>query len=449
MVAALAGIVLVVHLAMRQHRATMQRRAASIAQAVNAVSGRAVRAADDDGFAVRTAAGVLVEAAFNRNQDAAGEATIRAEKEIPTDLVVGAEGISSRIGKALTGGDVETGDDLFDREVLLRGSEARLVAILDRQTRHLVRAAVARGTSIADGMASLVVRGDLENPARLADPAVLLAALADAISNRSALPVAALLRENAIHDPVAAVRRRNLEILADQFPANAETRAALEAASADLDPGVRLFASARIGTGGGGADALADIVADPYLDDTVRADALRQLIEAQAGARTLRVVEWVLNDKSAAVRALAIGAIGKARRTTAMPVLLALAAKANDPEEQRALAEAFWRMRDPAAEDVLLQMLEHGEVRVRMEAARALGRTGGVRSVEPLRGVQGLLAGELGRIAEEAIVAIQGRLRHASEGQLSVAEPPDEQGQVSLASGRGAVSVAPPAPKRK
>ena len=108
----------------------------------------------------------------------------------------------------------------------------------------------------------------------------------------------------------------------------------------------------------------------------------------------------------------------------------------------RALAEAFWRLRDPAAESVLMRMLQRGSPAVRLETARALGRCGGVGSVEPLRRVQGVLAGELGRVAEESIAAIQARARNAAEGQLSVSDAPDAAGRVSVQDARGAVAVA-------
>lgn len=440
MAGALAGLVFVLRFAAHRHHLTVTRRRDAIAQTVEALSGELATGAREDGFALRMATGVRLEAKFVSDSDGPGSTSLVAEESIPTDLVIGAEGVSSRLAKVLTGPDVETGDEFFDHTVLLRGSESRLLAILDRRTRQLVLAAVTQGTTVSDGRVSAVVQGEIADSVRLILPSRELTTLAHAISERASQPVAALLRENAMGDSIPSVRRRNLERLVEQFPEHPETRVALEAASVDADPSVRLFAAARL-TGGASTEALSYLVSDPHLEDSVRVDALQQLLAARTGARTLVVIERALADRSAAIRAIAISAIGKARRTTSVGTLLALAAKATDPAEQLALCEAFWRLRDPAAEGVLLRLLEIGGTSVRTAAARALGRTGGVGAVEPLRGVQGLFAGELGQAAGEAVTAIQARLRNASEGQLSVSDAPDGQGHVSLSTGGGAVSI--------
>lgn len=403
-------------------------------------TGRADR--EDGGFLLRMSGGVSLVGARVTESEGPDWLELTAEASIPTDLLIGAEGIGSRLGKMFTGPDVETGESAFDRAVLLRGSEVRLLAIFDRRTRDLLVGAVSRGCTVAAGKARGAAKGDLTEAASILLPSLEVAEIARTISERAQQPVTGLLRENAMGDPAPGVRRRCLQMLLEQFPGHAETRVALEAASVDPDADVRIFASARMD--GGGADALAEIVADEALAERVRVDAMRRLVEG-AGSRVLAISERELSSGSTAIRTLAIGVIGRARRSTSIPALLSLATRATERDEQLALAEAFWRLRDPAAEAALLHLLETGEPAVRVQAARALGRAGGVGAVAPLRRLQGLLAGELGRVAEEAIVAIQERLRHASEGQLTVSDTSAGEGRLSVPADRGALSV----PKRE
>lgn len=55
------------------------------------------------------------------------------------------EGLASRIEKALAGGEIEIGDEAFDRAVFLQGEWRLLRAVLDAETRRLLLAAFSCG----------------------------------------------------------------------------------------------------------------------------------------------------------------------------------------------------------------------------------------------------------------------------------------------------------------
>lgn len=396
---------------------------------------------DPPGFDLLTPDGVHLVARFKRS----GEDEILeyvAHDDLPPEIQLGAESITTRLGKLLLGPDVETGDDAFDRAVFMRGSEVRLLAMLDQRLRSDLRQAVEAGTTLTGGeLRRLSGRGPSTLEEVLA-PARELARLAKRIAERATQPVPVLLRENALGDPSPKVRLRCLQALVADFRGHAETQAALDGASVDPDPDVRFLALGNAATGG--FDALSSMVSDTNLRPDARAEALSRLLAAHPGSRSIEIAERALSDHSSVVRIPAIRAVGSARRASALPALLRLAGAMQSTDERVALADAFWRLRDPLAETPLLRFLGDGEESVRVAAARALGRCGGIDAVVPLRALTGgLFAGDAGRVAREAIETIQGRLRHAGEGQVSVVGPAPTEGGVSLAAEAGAVSVAP------
>ena len=444
-VAVATGIAVVIA-TVRQEASHSRRQQKLWTQAARVLSGTQVRLrSGETGFDLLTKDGVRLAAwSETRGMSHYRERWVSfiAEDRVLLDLVIAYEGISSRLGKLIGGDDIETGDAEFDRVVLLRGAELRVVAICDRRVRAMIRELVSQRGTVAQGQVRLELQGGTETFGEIVGPARAVAGLARALSERAEQPAALLLRQNAVGDPVAGVRRRALELLLRSFPGHAETRAALEALTTDPDPEVRLLATLNHDDGSAG-DRLSEMALDASLTNAARADALSRLVMGKPGVGVLPVVERALADRSPRVRAVAVDAVGRAHHHPAIATLLSLATKAADPDEQRALCDAFWRLRDPAAERVLLDLFERGGLSVRLAAARALGRVGGVSAVEPLRNAAaGLLAGELGRIAAEAVAAIQARLTHAAEGQLSVLDGPDEAGRVSVATAAGAVSVA-------
>lgn len=424
----------------RHSRETAVSRDRALFRTMSALRAGAAGGVTSDGFSVRTAAGVEVMVRRESSSDGPDSFLVRAAMgAIPTDLTMGRETLASRMGKLIAGRDVETGDTEFDHDVLLRGSEPRILALLDQETRQSVRENVSRGAEVGSGAVEI----SIANPEELEAPARLAASLASRLASRAVQPVPVLLRENAMGDSLPGVRRRCLEALVEFFPSHPETRVALDAASVDPDSTVRLFAASKaIGGNAAKAEALAVLVLDLLLEPQARVDAMRELVAMNAGAVAIGVAEACYDDRVREIRVLAIGVLGRARRAQLVPALVKMAHRAYETDERLALAEAFWRMRDPAAEGVLVEMLSNGATEVRTEAARALGRVGSVRAVEALRAVQKPFGGALGRAAEDAIAAIQARARNASEGQLAVTDTEVEAGRVSVApAAQGAVSL--------
>lgn len=85
-------------------------------------------------------------------------------------------------------------------------------------------------------------------------------------------------------------------------------------------------------------------------------------------------------------------------------------------------------------ENTLLLQLAREELGVKLEATRALGRIGTVRAVERLLPLTKPMMGtaELRAAARDAIAEIQARAPGAEAGQVSVAEPLDLAGAVSV-----------------
>ena len=196
-------------------------------------------------------------------------------------------------------------------------------------------------------------------------------------------------------------------MLAREFPQHPATRATLLAARDDASEEVRLRAAMALGEEG--RETLLDLVGRAGSDDACAAravEALGEHLPAEAAEASLR-------------RALG----GAGRPLTAQACLLALGRRAR-PETEGLLLEAL-RREDPA---------------VSVAAARALGQSGTVAAVVPLRQAAER-GGDLQRAARQAVAGIQARLAGAEPGQLSLAG--GEAGALSLADGEpGRLSLA-------
>jgi hypothetical protein len=116
------------------------------------------------------------------------------------------------------------------------------------------------------------------------------------------------------------------------------------------------------------------------------------------------------------------------------------------PQAAERAAELLGDRAEPEAEPLLLELLRRPEPPVRLEAARALGRTGSAASVELLLALarDGADA-ELLQAMREAVAAIQGRLSGAEAGRLSLAEAAESAGALSFEhADAGALSLPPP-----
>ena len=377
---------------------------------------------------------------------------------VPTDLVVWPETPDDRSPRER---EIEVGDAEFDSAARVEGSPAFAHAVLDGETRRLLRK-LFRGAreeperrcrmpsgrlepgvlrvEIPD-LALGVLGGGLPDPfvgdrGRLAD--ALAASIA--LARRLAAPddLARRIVENLKGERVARVRRASLGVLVRDYPDDPATREALVAAREDPDADVRLRAA--IALGPEGRDVLRALAAGEGADDDTTARAVAALepdLTVDEAAGWLRSALRTRRVGTAEACTVALGRRGGPEAIALLGRVLAV----ETGDLARAAARALAMTGDAAAEEPLLRALAEGarDGDVRITAATALGHVGTAAAVGPL---QEAAAGDAGmrRAARQAIAGIQSRLTGAEAGQLSLAA--GGEGALTLAEDeRGRVSV--------
>ncbi len=195
-------------------------------------------------------------------------------------------------------------------------------------------------------------------------------------------------------DPEPGFRRACLEALVDRFDEAPETLEVLRAALVDGDPVVRVYA-ARVLRSDASLEVLRAVVAEPESPEDALAEAL----------------------------------FGLADRSEAVPISRLAELPQLGQRVRAAIARGAAVRGGPAAEVLLLDLLDADDDVVDVAAAEALGRCGSLSAVEPLlahtRGVFRDRA--VKRAATAAVAAIQGRAGGESGG-LSLSAGADAGG---------------------
>jgi HEAT repeat protein len=252
----------------------------------------------------------------------------------------------------------------------------------------------------------------------------------------------ARLAEIARTDALGAVRARALRTLTESVGSHPATRGALQAATRDAEPAIRLQAAKALGAEG--EPVLQALAADPQADDAVSAEALELLgarftIERARLALARAVDAGHVRTAVASMRRVATGGgselAGVAHALERSSGAIAVAA-----------TEALATIGVPAAEAPLLEALKSSEDVVAAAAAHALARCGAVGAVPELKDAE-QRGGDVRRAARTAIAAIQARLTGASPGQVSLTG--GDAGQLSVVeTADGRVSLPPDEPPR-
>jgi HEAT repeat protein len=367
---------------------------------------------------------------YSRGKHSRGTRVVVWPLDAVAPLRLRVEGIGSALRKTLGMGEVEVGDPTFDQRFLIDGPAPLALAVLDAATRQEVWSALAGRTAVqgSDRPESI------ESRARL-DEATLSVEFADTITGASAeqwLPgllgtildlalnlarprdVPVRLADNALHDPLWAVRLANLRTLVRECPTHPETARALPAASSDQSEEIRLTAAIALGAEG---DATLLGLAFEQPRDDISARAVLALGSRLPFARAVQG----LGD-----------AVATGRVQTAWACVEALARGVPDG--------------GASAEPHLIRAVDHEDARLRIAAAKALGKLGTARAVLPLRQAAERFGGEQHGVSRQAVAQIQARAVGATPGQLSLSG--GGQGQVSLAEDAGGqVSLAPSPPE--
>ncbi|MEZ4464214.1 MAG: hypothetical protein R3F43_06775 [bacterium] len=99
--------------------------------------------------------------------DAQGSGTfsrIIGSGSIPPDLELAPETVTAAVGKLLRGRDIEVGDAVFDRRMVVRGEEAVVRALLDDATRAAILEAPRVGFRVAAGKVTVEQPGSVNDP---------------------------------------------------------------------------------------------------------------------------------------------------------------------------------------------------------------------------------------------------------------------------------------------
>ena len=339
----------------------------------------------------------------------------------------------------------------------MHGPEAPLRALLDGETRRMVRRLLAGSVDAASAIPKggrriemAIHGGELqavlhEEVLRAANEplAGALRALLD-LAGRLVAPedIPARLVRNAASDPESGVRLRNLLLLVRAYPKGAATREALRAACRDASEAIRL--SAALALGGEGHSVLLEIATSERSDDGRAAQAVRALGKDLPRRRVLETLGRALQRRRLQSAQACIAWLGRFGEGDAVPTL-ARVLTLEQGELAAAAASALSETRLPEAEAPLVHALASDEASVRLAAAEALGRIGSAVAIAPLREAaeRHRQDGALGAAVYWAVAAIQSRLT-GTPGQLSLAE--GEAGQLALAEDpAGRLSLTPPA----
>jgi HEAT repeat protein len=357
-------------------------------------------------------------------------------------LNVRSEGADSRLDRAFGGREIEFGDRAFDEIAYVKGHPGLVRALFGPEQRKML-ARILSGRSFA--ITEDELRIDSQNLAWSGVPRLLPDALGGLVEAARALSrpddVASRIAANNELEPLAEVRRGNVESLAAEYPDHEATRRALVRALGDESAEVRLQAALALRSDG--RPTLLDLAGDDKVPEAVAAKAIKTLDLGLATPLLLETLRHARQDGRRMVVKACIASLGPAGLASGFADLADMLA-GEDVDLSLASALALGEFAVEGAEVALVAALRHPASEVRVAAARSLGRIGTPLAVAALRECRAdhRFDADLRAVANMAIGEIQSRVNGASRGQLSLAA--GEVGQVSLADAdpRGRVSLA-------
>jgi hypothetical protein len=349
---------------------------------------------------------------------------------IPAGLEVCADSMGRSLGRLVQGRDEEIGDEGFDARVELPNMDARACAALSADAREQLRPLIELGGSVQQGQIRYEVAYSEAQDRRwlivqlgaLAELAELLSVSRESVHDR--------LSENALRDPSAGVRLRNLCFLVE--PTTRTPRALLESTArallTDPDSAVRLLAAAQLGPEGG--PVFLALLSDPDREAESRIEALRAL--DASGALGPELLERVLRTEPTELVCETLSIIAR-RCLSGLSAQVVACTHSSDEKVREAAATALGRVAAPGVEQALLRLLSDPSAEVQRASAESLAAVGSVRAVEPLLPLaEGVGRAQLRRAARAAIGRIQGRLGNVEAGRVSLTEGHELSGAVDV-----------------
>lgn len=333
--------------------------------------------------------------------------------------------------------DEEIGDVAVDRPFFLEGPPDLLAAMLGVDARQVLDSlSFASSVVIEDGRIEIECRGKLRAE-RLQALVERAAELHQEVFWRSR-NVPERLFLNARDDPNPAVRKTNLRALLTRHADSEHGERGAELALDSDDPRLRALGAAWLGERG--LMTLGQTIRDARVAEADRLYALDLLMRGGGFSEEL---ERCLRLCDGAVLSAVAERVSWTRDERMVSLLLERA-----PEVSGTTAVGFCRafalLADARAEPHLLRWLEDADEEVQAEAAGALAHAGTTRAVEALlERTDGFMrSNQLKSAARHAVQMIQRRVLDADVGDVSLAEPAEGEGELSIVHASGDLALA-------
>ncbi|MFN3196861.1 MAG: hypothetical protein ACE366_00395 [Bradymonadia bacterium] len=379
---------------------------------------------------------------------------------LPKNLRVHPAGLQSRLNDLMDGDRVLTGDDVFDQKVWLAGDEAALRGGLTEQARAaLSKAMSTHPFMVEDGTLTATISG---LPLSSGGIVSILKALDDALPHLKALEEARpeLLSRQALRDPDTDVRRAALTQLLHRFPEDPLATTTLEkvmesAPSGDQVAALELAFDGRMGQSFW--PKLCTLLMSTRLKQDTRLQALvifsaHMSMVVSPDPRPSAVLASLLSEPFPLVEAVQLAGRRVFPDIRAPLMGLEASSTALKLAQVQALSTYAGDTYDDALQQLLVERLADEEREVQVAAAHVLRDHADVSAVAPLQallssGIKGVLvSGEIKRVVEEAVSAIQGRLGEGAAhavGGLTLEALKEKSGGLSEAT-EGRLSIAKP-----
>jgi len=368
--------------------------------------------------------------------------TVSGEGKLSAEVKIKPKGLLSGIEQFLSGNDVDTQDSEFDKQIAVSGDPVDATAVLDEQTRGLVR-------GLVNVLNARVERSDvtIELPHLIRSEAMLNQYVSGAIAIAQGLawkgsPALDHLLHNASFDSNAAVRLNNLKVMIAHYPVAHQTlRAARQLINDAQSPESQLTAAVFLRREG--LPTLAALATSIQLPGPIRVQALTSLASQVSVEETLAVTSRIVSLPADPIVVQAVSNIlGSLPSQAALFLLLQLLKKA-DGGSVRPIATALGIRGEARAQTGLLNALEdEPNVDNQIAIIDALGKLGELRVVEYLlpfsKGV--LQDYSLKNSARRAIASIQARHGGGESGTLSITDA-EEDGALSMSVEGGALAL--------
>jgi HEAT repeat protein len=356
--------------------------------------------------------------------------------------------------------EIEIGDPDFDEAVFIVGPPTLARAVLDVETRRIVRDHLfevgirrSHGDVWLKTTEAACEAGEVRVAVEASSASDLGQVLPDVLRRLRDIArrlvtddVAVRLAHTAREEPVAEARLQDLLTLAREFPEHAATRVALRAALKDDEDEIRLRCAVVLEEEG--FQTLLDMASDHRTLESCAVRAIVAVGDRLSLKRTGKILTHALKTRRLLVAAAVLEALGRRGTPETIPTIAGVL-RQESGEMGVAAVRALALSGLPAAEAPLMEALARDGRNIRLAAAQALGRVGSAAAVPALKETRaGLDEEDFERSARHAIVEIQSRVRGGTPGALSLTDAGAQKaGQLTLAddeAGRLSLSEKPP-----